>query len=129
LATIRAGIWLKKGNGMIDYMKKHEAYVREALERSPGPEARKELLVLHEMRIAWMQHERLVHLLTMLFVCLFAFLSLGYALERPSLPAFLLAGLLIVLSAAYLLHYYRLENGIQKWYGMADEIRNYVREK
>lgn len=62
---------------MINYMKKHEAYVREALERSPGPEAGKELLALHERRIAWMQHERLVHLLTMLFVCLFAFLALG----------------------------------------------------
>jgi hypothetical protein len=112
---------------MINYMKNHESQVREALERKPGPEAMRELLVLHETRTAWIQHERLVHLLTMLFVCLFALLALGYALERPSLPTFLLAGLLLILSAAYLLHYYRLENGVQRWYRMADDIRNGVR--
>jgi hypothetical protein len=109
---------------MINYMKKHALFVREALERNPGPEAMRELLVFHETRIAWMQHERLVHLLAMLFVCLFALLALGYALERPSLPTFLLAGLLLILSAAYLLHYYRLENGVQKWYFLSDDIRN-----
>lgn len=105
-------------------MKKHEMRIREALNGSPGPEALRELLVQHEKRIAWMQHERLVHLLVMLFVSFFALLATGYALERPSVPVFLLSGLLIILSAAYLLHYYRLENGVQKWYRLADEIRD-----
>jgi hypothetical protein len=109
---------------MIDYMKKHESHVRAALEATRDPGSLRELLALHEKRIEWMQHERLVHLLVMLFVCLFALLSLGYALERPSVPAFLLSGLLLLLSAAYLLHYYRLENGVQKWYRLSDDIKD-----
>lgn len=111
---------------MIDYMKQHEMYIRETLKNSTGPEALRELLALHEKKLEWMQHERLVHLLTMLFVCLFALLSLGYALECPSLPVFLLSGLLIILSVAYLIHYYRLENGVQKWYRLGDDIRNMI---
>lgn len=118
------GVFGEEEGVMINYMKKHELYVREALGRNPGADAMEELLALHEKRIAWMQHERLVHLLVMLFVCLFALLALGYALERPFLPAFLLAGLLLILSAAYLFHYYRLENGVQKWYFLSDDIRN-----
>jgi len=108
------GVFGEEEGVMINYMKKHELYVREALGRNPGADAMEELLALHEKRIAWMQHERLVHLLVMLFVCLFALLALGYALERPFLPAFLLAGLLLILSAAYLFHYYRLENGVER---------------
>ncbi len=109
---------------MIAYMKKHESHVRKVLGNNPEPDALRELLALHEKRIEWMQHERLVHLLVMLFVCLFALLSLGYSLERPSVPAFLLSGLLLLLSAAYLFHYYRLENGVQKWYRLSDDIKD-----
>lgn len=71
-----------------------------------------------------MQHERLAHLLTMLFVGLFALLSLGYTLLNPAVPCFILSGLLIILSAAYVIHYYRLENGVQKWYRLSNEIRD-----
>jgi cell division protein FtsW (lipid II flippase) len=108
---------------MIEYMKRHELYVREILAKNPSPEALKDLLKYHDKQIQWMQHERLVHLLTMLFVCLFALLSMGYALFNPSAPCFILSGLLIILSVAYVIHYYRLENGVQKWYRISNEIR------
>jgi hypothetical protein len=32
--------------------------------------------------------------------------------------------LLIILSVAYVINYYRLENGVQKWYRLSNEIRN-----
>ena len=115
-------------NGMIDSMKRHEFYVKEELAKNLPPEALGELLAYHDKRIGWMQHERLAHLLVTLFVCLFALLSLGYALIYPSVWCFLLSGLLIILSAAYLLHYYRLENGVQKWYSLSDDIRRQARQ-
>ncbi len=116
-------ICLTGGNVMIDYMKQHELYVREMLGRNTGLEALKGLLEYHDKQIRWMQHERTVHLLTMLFVCLFTLLSMGYTLLKPAVPYFILSGLLIVLSSAYVFHYYRLENGIQKWYRISNEIR------
>jgi hypothetical protein len=56
-------IFLREGDGMIGYMKRHERYVREMLKKNP------------------------------------------------------------ILSSAYIFHYYRLENGVQKWYELSGEIR------
>lgn len=108
---------------MIDYMKTYERRLKEMLERNPDPESLKDLLNDHDKQIQWMQHERLAHLMTMLFVCLFALLSLGYTLLNPAIPCFLLSGLLIILSTAYVVHYYRLENGVQKWYRLSNAIQ------
>jgi len=108
---------------MIDYMKRHERYVREMLGKNLSMNEWQGLLAYHDQQIRWMQHERLVHLMIMLSVCLFALLSLGFVILAPSLPFFILMALLIILSAAYIIHYYRLENGVQKWYALYSEIR------
>ena len=108
---------------MISYMKNHENYVKGILEQNPDAEKLKELLAYHDKQIKWMQHERLVHLIVMLFVCLFTIMIFGLAVIRPSLPVMLLFVMLLILSAAYLLHYFRLENGVQNWYRIAGEIR------
>lgn len=109
---------------MIGYMKRHEGYVREMLEKGLDPEALRGLLEYHDKQILWMQHERLVHLIVTLFVCLFALLSLGFAVWMPTLPCFALSGLLVILAAAYIVHYYRIENGVQRWYDLSDQIRS-----
>ena len=108
---------------MIDYMKRHERYVREMLGKNLSQAAWQDLLAYHDQQIRWMQHERLVHLMIMLSVCLFAVLSLGFILLAPTPPFFILLALLLVLSSAYIVHYYRLENGVQKWYELYGEIR------
>jgi hypothetical protein len=108
---------------MIEYMKRHERYVRDMLADNPGPEELAGLLAYHDKQIQWMQHERAVHLITMLSVCLFAVLAAGLAAALPALPSFLLAALLMILAVAYIIHYYRLENGVQKWYELSNQIR------
>jgi hypothetical protein len=113
---------------MITYMKRHEQYVRTILNSSPSPQTLAGLLARHETQIIRMQHERLVHLITMLFVCLFFLLSFGWAITHFSAPYLALSGLLMVLAAAYILHYYRLENAVQAWYRLSDEIREKLPE-
>ena len=108
---------------MIDYIKRHESYVKEMLEKKLKEEELSELLAYHDKQIQWMQHERLVHLIVMLFVCLFTLLSFGFTIIRPSTPSIILSGLLLVLSVAYIIHYYQLENGVQKWYLISNEIK------
>jgi cell division protein FtsW (lipid II flippase) len=108
---------------MIEHMKQHERYVREMLAKNPQQEALQELSEYHDKQIRWMQHERIVHLMVMLFVCLFTLLSLGFAVLRPALPSIALCALLMILTVAYIIHYYRLENGVQRWYALADEIK------
>ncbi len=113
---------------MIDYIKRHERYVAELLETNPGPDALRELLTYHDKQISWMQQERLAHLITMMFVCLFFLLALSYTLMNPAIPCILLTVLLLALSAGYLLHYYRLENSVQRWYALSDRIRKSLLE-
>lgn len=113
---------------MIDYIKRHERYVSDLLEKNPGQEALREGLAYHDKQISWMQQERLAHLITMLFVCLFFLLALGFTLWQFSIPCVLLTALLLILSAGYLLHYYRLENSVQRWYALSNRIRENLLE-
>jgi hypothetical protein len=108
---------------MIDYMKSHERYIREMLEKNLDREALLNLLQYHDKQIQWLQHERLIHLITMLFVCLFMLLTFGYTILVLSLPCMILSALLMILSVAYIIHYYRLENGVQRWYSLSNQIK------
>jgi|SRR3989339_608236 len=111
---------------MIAFMKRYEQNVQVAF----GNETRKDklsaLLVIHEKHIAWMQHERLVHLIVTLFVGLFMLLAFGLSVLRPGIFLFLLTGIFLVLELFYLVHYFRLENRIQGWYGLADTLRRKI---
>jgi hypothetical protein len=111
---------------MWQYLKRHEAFVRAALESGTipgGAGARwEELRAFHREQLGFMQHERLIHLLVMLFVALFFLLAAGYSLLAPTWPGFALSALLLVLLAAYLVHYFRLENGVQRLYALANQL-------
>ena len=120
---VKRGTILYNGYNMIDYMKKHENYVKDMLEKKLDEEKLKELLSDHDKQIQWMQHERLVHLIVMLFVCLFTLISFGFIVIRTSTPSIILSGLLLILSVAYVIHYYRLGNGVQKWYLISIDIK------
>lgn len=101
------------------FLRAHEAFVREQLDRSADLE---QLRAWHEKHLAWFQHERLIHLLVTLSCCLFLLLALGWGLAHPGPGAFTLAGILLLLVAGYLRHYWALENGVQRWYHLANEI-------
>lgn len=112
---------------MIDYIKRHERYVTHLLESNPEQKVPDELLAYHDKQISWLQHERLAHLITMMFVCLLFFLSFGFTMIYFILPCILLSALLLILTFAYLLHYYRIENSVQRWYSLSNRIRrNYL---
>jgi hypothetical protein len=108
---------------MIDYIKQHERYVSDCLDSNQEPEKLRELMAYHDKQISWIQHERLAHLITMLFVCLFFLLTFGFTMIHFIIPCILLTALLLVLTAAYILHYYRLENSVQGWYSLSNKIR------
>ena len=106
---------------MWEELKRHERFVLAALAR-PGVEGLAAIRDHHDRRVRDFQHERLVHLLVTLFVALFALLAIGWLLLQPSLAAGALAALLLVLTAAYVLHYFRLENGVQRLYGLSLQL-------
>lgn len=69
-----------------------------------------------------MQHERLIHLMVTIAFGLFLLVTMLIAFINPAIPVIILMGLFFVLLLPYIIHYYFLENTIQNWYRLTDEI-------
>lgn len=88
-----------------------------------------EALSEFETKIAYFQHERLIHLMVTLSFAAFLLFEIFCLFVLPS--EFLIAGILLVLiffglTVGYVMHYYFLENSVQKMYHMRDEIRSFL---
>ena len=74
------------------------------------------------IKINFFQHERLIHLIiTLFYVIMFLIflilVSLSYIFV---IPVFIL----LIFLFFYIIHYFRLENGVQSLYFLYDEIKN-----
>ncbi|OGQ85662.1 MAG: hypothetical protein A2289_05770 [Deltaproteobacteria bacterium RIFOXYA12_FULL_58_15] len=107
---------------MWKYLKLHEAFIRGALAGDHGSICWPELYEFHAEQIRYMQHERLVHLLVTLFVAVFWMMTLGFVFGQRTIAGLAAVALLLVLLVAYLIHYFRMENGIQRWYHLQNRI-------
>ena len=104
------------------FCREHEARVTAAV---AAGEATEELLEEHLRMIAWVQHERLVHLIVTVMVVLCELFTVDLVLLHPELgivPAVIMLGM-AVLMGFYFWHYFFLENTVQRWYRIAEELR------
>ena len=109
------------GINMKRFCREHEARVTAA---AVG-EVTEELLEEHLRMIAWVQHERLVHLIVTVMVVLCELFTVDLVLLHPELgivPALIMLGM-AVLMGFYFWHYFFLENTVQSWYRIAEESR------
>jgi len=104
------------------YLKRHEAFIRRQLASAGDGADWPGLARFHRAQIGYMQHERLVHLLVTLFFGLSALLVFLVLVWHPQVLMGVLLLLVLVLLVPYTVHYYRLENGLQRWYTLANEI-------
>ena len=110
------------GINMKRFCREHEARVTAAV---AAGEATPELLEEHLRMIAWVQHERLVHLIVTVMVVLCELFTVDLVLLHPELgivPAVIMLGLAVLLGF-YFWHYFFLENTVQRWYRIAEEMR------
>ena len=110
------------GINMKRFCRGHEARVTAAVEAG---EATEELLEEHLRMIAWVQHERLVHLIVTVMVVLCELFTVDLVLLHPELgivPALIMLGLAVLLGF-YFWHYFFLENTVQRWYRIAEEMQ------
>ncbi len=108
---------------MKKYLDYHEKYViREISENriTVGLSER------HRRRIEWLQHERISHLITTIIVIFSFLISCVIIIASNTILSFLLWLILIIMTLAYIFHYYFLENTVQRWYKIADEIDNKI---
>ncbi len=104
------------------YLRRHEAFIRGQLASAGDGFDWTGLACFHRTQIDFLQQERLAHLLVTLFFGLAALLVLLFLAVHPQILVGVLLLLLLVLLVPYLAHYYKLENGIQRWYHLANEI-------
>lgn len=74
-------------------------------------------------KLTHLQHERLFHLLVTLSVGLSSLVSCFIAMIFQSLAIYIFTLLLMVLFAAYLIYYRKLENTVQNWYPLLDQLK------
>lgn len=113
------------GINIKQYSREHEAAVKAALAKD---QVTTDLLALHREKIRILQHERLVHLIVTVMVVLVELFVVALVLIHPELgviPAVIMAGLAVLLGF-YFFHYFFLENTVQRWYRMEDELRRQI---
>ena len=103
-------------------------YIDEEMKNAPV-EKTNEVLSEFETKIAYFQHERLIHLMVTLAFAAFLLFEIFCLFMLPS--AFIYAGILLVLiffglTIGYVMQYYFLENSVQEMYHMRDEIRAFL---
>jgi hypothetical protein len=108
------------------FMREHEALVKKQLLCEGDKKALQCCKANHARMIEYMQHERLIHLLVTLSFGLFLLLSVVLAFMKPAVPVLILNGLFFIMLAAYVAHYFFLENSVQRWYQLMDEIEKRV---
>lgn len=114
----RYGINIKK------WCRQHQTQVEQFISEDHTPEETQQELKYHLQKICFLQHERLVHLIVVFFTIVITLFALGVVLYLPdtiiaSGPIFF--GFLILL-AFYLAHYFFLENTVQHWYRLYEEL-------
>ncbi len=103
----------------IDEILDENSEINKGVERDWDKEMEK-----HLTQIAFFAHERLVHLIVFCLVavctvmCILAFVIKGEIMLLP------LIVLLFVLLIPYCMHYYLLENSVQRMYEQYDAMRN-----
>lgn len=74
----------------------------------------------HLIKISFFQHERLIHLLVTLFYVVMMLLFFLFSLV--SIWFLVIAFILVIFVLFYVVHYFRLENGVQYLYKQYDKM-------
>lgn len=75
-----------------------------------------------DKHLSFFMHERLVHLLVMILFALLTVVFIAADIFCFSIAIFILSLIFIVMTAAYIKHYYFLENTVQKMYKIYDTL-------
>ncbi len=104
-----------------DYLKKHEAHIQKLL-LAKEPQNWSELKCYHKTQIEFMQHERLIHLLVTLAFAFYFLGAVALTIVYSEVALMLVAFLLGFVELFYIIHLFKLENGVQRMYGQYNAI-------
>lgn len=113
---------------MVKYLKAHEENIKSILDSGEHNSSWRELSEFNRTQIEFLQHERLIHLIVTMSFGMFLLMGvlifiLGGMLFYIALPA-----LFLLMLIPYIIHYYKLENGVQRLYSLHNEIEKKCNE-
>lgn len=100
-------------------------YIKEIDETTATNKVTKDIVSEHLIKIGFFQHERLIHLLVTLTYAMILIILCGLTVHYP-----LLSIVVIIVSTFlvfYVLHYFKLENGVQYLYKQYDEMKKLLK--
>lgn len=103
---------------ILAYRKRIDALLADA----PADTDWNAVLAEHLIQVGFFQHERLIHLLVTLAFAAFTLLSVFAVFLTGEAVLAALVLLFLVLLVPYVLHYYLLENEVQRMYRQYDEL-------
>jgi uncharacterized membrane protein len=107
---------------MSNYLKIHEKFINDILNDKNSNYDWERLKKYHKTQIEFIQHERLIHLMVTLAFSFFLIISLIVTAVYSHLEMALLDLILTIVLIFYVIHYYKLENGVQRLYDLANDI-------
>ena len=107
---------------MTEYLTAYMELTEKRLSECNDLSVLENILAEHMDKIAFMQHERIVHfLVTMMFAIIMTLFMCAY-LFFEKITLLVLVTMIIILLAFYIKHYYFLENTVQKMYKVYDRM-------
>ena len=103
---------------ILNYMKQ----IDDMLDNPPEGIDYGEEIKKHLVQIGFFMHERLIHLIVTVLFAIMTLAAIFFAVAAPSIGLLLLILALMCLLVPYIMHYYLLENGVQKMYKQYDEM-------
>lgn len=103
------------------------AYMDHLLEENDSGLSYEELCEEHLRQISFFMHERLVHLMVTLTFALLGFLTFCVTCFTFSYGLIALLAAIMALLIPYIMHYYLLENSVQKMFKQYDALQTKIR--
>lgn len=107
---------------MTEYLKNYMEYITKKLADCTDSSAIDEVMSEHKDKIAFMQHERIVHFLVTMMFAIILTIFMCAMLMVENIMLLVLVAIILVLLGFYIKHYYFLENTVQKMYCIYDDI-------
>jgi len=110
---------------MTEYINTYINSVRIFMDEKMASASYEELAeIIHEFerKIEYFQHERLIHLIVTVLFAIMEIMSIYVTAVTYNVTAVILSIMFLILLVPYVMHYYFLENSVQKMYRMRDEL-------
>lgn len=115
--------WFQGGISMWKELKEFIGYMDNVTSKELDEKEKEKLKEELQTKIGYFQHERIVHLIVMMLVALCTIIALMGFVAFKSIGIALLFVALMCLLVPYIVHYFHLENGVQKLYTYYDKIK------